>query len=60
MKNRRVVCNARDAGYVEYPGLPGKIKTGCMKTPSYGSKYCYSHEIRSYDPTASPSDAGKK
>lgn len=46
MKNRRHVCNARDAGYIEYQGLPGKIKTGCMLTPEYKSEYCRKHTIR--------------
>ena len=35
MKNRRHVCNAKDAGYIEYPGLPGRVKTGCMKSPQH-------------------------
>lgn len=30
MKNNRHVCAAEDAGYVEYPGLPGHVKTGGM------------------------------
>ena len=47
MKNRRHVCNARDAGYNEYPGLPGKVKTGCMMTPEYKSRYCNQHQLRS-------------
>ncbi len=34
IKNHRDVCKARDAGYTEYEGLPGSIKTGCMNTPS--------------------------
>jgi len=38
MKNQRDVCNAREVGYVEYPGLPGRIKTGCMNTPAYKSR----------------------
>lgn len=46
MKNRRHVCNARDAGYIEYDGLPGKVKTGCMLTPEYKSRYCSNHKIR--------------
>ena len=47
MKNRRRVCNARDAGYIEYPGLPGRVKTGCMMTPQYESHYCSQHQIHS-------------
>jgi hypothetical protein len=46
MKNRRHVCNARDAGYIEYPGLLGKVKTGCILTPEYKSRYCYKHRIK--------------
>lgn len=46
MKNRRHICNARDAGYIEYPGLPGKVKTGCMLTPEHKSKYCHKHAIK--------------
>jgi hypothetical protein len=48
MKNRRQVCNAEDAGYVEFPGLPGKIKTGCIATPEYKSKFCSLHTARAY------------
>ena len=40
MKNRRDVCMARDAGYTEYEGLPGSIKTGCMNSPEPNSIYC--------------------
>ena len=43
MKNHRAVCAARDAGFVEYSGLPGKVKTGCMNTPKQKSKYCSLH-----------------
>ena len=59
MKNRRPVCNARDAGYIEYPGLPGKIKTGCMKTPKFSSRYCDVHDIRACNFAASASGNGK-
>ena len=47
MKNRRHVCNARDAGYIEYPGLSGRVKTGCMMTPQYKSRYCSQHQLHS-------------
>ena len=43
MKNQRDVCLARDAGYLEYEELPGKIKTGCMHSPGYKSHYCTLH-----------------
>ena len=45
MKNRRDVCMARDAGYTEYEGLPGSIKTGCMNTPNPKSRYCNIHRV---------------
>ena len=47
MKNRRHVCNARDAGFIEYPGLPGRVKTGCMRSPQYKSRYCSEHQLHS-------------
>lgn len=59
MKNRRHVCNARDAGYIEYPGLPGKVKTGCMLTPEYKSKYCSEHKIRACNFSVDTSPADK-
>ena len=37
---------ARDAGYIEYVGLPGAIKTGCMNTPQKGSRHCSLHTVR--------------
>lgn len=46
MKNRRDVCAASEAGFVEYEGLPGKIKTGCQLSPTFCSKYCYEHAPR--------------
>lgn len=60
MKNRRHVCNAKDAGYIEYHGLPGKVKTGCMLTPEYKSRYCGNHRIRAcnFDGTISSSEEG--
>ena len=33
MKNHRDVCLAREAGFAEFSGLSGKIKTGCPNTP---------------------------
>ena len=35
-----------EAGFVEYEGLPGVIKTGCQLSPAYSSKYCYEHAPR--------------
>ena len=46
MKNRRNVCAATEAGYLEYDGLEGKIKTGCPMTPLQTSRYCYNHATR--------------
>ena len=43
MKNNREVCYAVDAGYAEFIGLPGKIKTGCPNTPAFKSRYCSIH-----------------
>ncbi len=46
MKNRRDICAATEAGFTEYEGLPGAIKTGCQLSPGYQSKYCYAHTPR--------------
>lgn len=46
MKNRRDICAADHAGFVEYTGLPGNIKTGCMDTPEQQSKFCPHHKLR--------------
>ena len=46
MKNRRDVCAASEAGFVEYEGLPGMIKTGCQLSPTNYSKYCFEHAPR--------------
>ena len=46
MKNRHDVCAATEAGFIEYEGLPGVIKTGCQLSPGYQSKYCYHHAPR--------------
>lgn len=44
MKNRRDVCYAKDAGFIEFNGLSGSIKTGCAATPAFKSRYCSVHE----------------
>lgn len=36
-----------DAGFVEYPSLPGKIKTGCVNSPAFKSRFCMQHCPRS-------------
>ena len=38
---------ASDAGFVEYPSLPGKIKTGCVNSPAFKSRFCMEHCSRS-------------
>jgi hypothetical protein len=49
MKNRRDICYAKDAGYIEFNGLSGSIKTGCVHTPEYKSRYCFQHKIQACD-----------
>ena len=44
MKNHRDVCLATEAGYVEYLGLPGRVKTGCANTPDFKSRFCSLHK----------------
>lgn len=44
MKNSRDVCAAVDAGFVEYTGLPGRVKTGCMSSPEQRSRFCSQHK----------------
>ena len=47
-KNRRDVCGATEAGYIEYPGLPRgcAIKSGCQLSPMRTSRYCVHHAPR--------------
>lgn len=42
-KNYRDVCNAREAGFIEFEGLEGVVKTGCMNTPLLKSRFCELH-----------------
>ena len=44
MKNRRDVCYAKDAGFIEFEGLAGSIKTGCPATPSFKNRFCDDHK----------------
>ena len=37
---------AKEAGYVTFQGLPGKVKTGCALTPELRSRYCALHKPR--------------
>lgn len=46
LKNHRAVCAATDAGYIEYCGLPGSIKSGCTNTPLQKSRFCEIHKPR--------------
>ena len=43
MKNHQDVCSATHAGYLEYSGLPGRVKAGCPNTPLTKSPYCRLH-----------------
>ena len=45
-KNHRDICMATEAGFVTFQGLPGQIKTGCLMTPDYKSRYCSLHKPR--------------
>ena len=44
---------ARETGYIEYDGLEGQIRTGCMNTPEQKSEYCSLHKPRACDPNIS-------
>ena len=46
MKIHRNVCGAKDAGFIKYDGLPGRVKTGCMNTPEQQSVFCTTHKPR--------------
>ena len=52
MKNRRDVCFAKDAGSIHYPGLPEQIKTGCVASPSFKSRFCHKHDVHSCSATS--------
>ena len=53
MKSRRDICYSKDAGSIQYPGLPGHIKTGCIASPSFKSRFCSSHDVHSCSPADS-------
>ena len=42
-KNHRFVCCATHAGYAEFEGLQGRIRTGCPNTPALTSSSCSVH-----------------
>ncbi len=44
MKNHRDVCLATHAGFAQYEGLPGMVRTGCPNTPDYMSRFCSLHK----------------
>ena len=46
MKNHRSVCAASEAGYLQYDGLPGRVKTGCTYTPEQRSQFYHLHKPR--------------
>ena len=61
MKNRRDICYAKSAGYIEFPGLSGSITTGCQASPAYKSRYCEQHKVvacdtKTFDPATSGDD----
>ena len=59
-KNNRPVCAAEDAGFVEYTGLPGRVKTGCMATPEQTSIFCPLHKPRHVRQQCSSSSVQKE
>lgn len=40
MKNQRAVCYAKGAGFIQFDGIPGQIRTGYPATPAYQSRFC--------------------
>ena len=56
MKNNREVCFAVDAGYVEFSGLPGRVRTGCPNSPGFKSRYCALHAPLAAIPHETPSE----
>ena len=62
MKNHRDVCAAQEAGYAEFNGLSGKVKTGCPNTPQLKSRYCPAHAPTAFnsDPAGIDDDSGIK
>ena len=57
LKNRRDVCSATEAGFIEYSSFPVAIKTGCQLSPCSTSKFCYYHAPRVSHTTESGTDA---
>ena len=45
-KNRRDICAATEAGFIENGSLPGMIMTECQHTPMQNSPFCCQHAPR--------------
>lgn len=59
MKNYRDVCHAKDAGYIQFEGLQGSIKTGCSASPDYKSRYCFNHKNHACNLLYCPEQTGE-
>lgn len=60
MKNHRAVCAATEAGYIEYAGLPGNVKSGCTNTPDQTNRFCTLHKPRVLMPKGCHSNDSNK
>ena len=40
---------ATEAGYAEFEGLPGRVRTGCPNTPKLKSRFCDLHTPLSFE-----------
>ena len=49
----------KDAGHISYLGLPGQIKTGCMASLAFKSRFCQQHTEQSCSTTATEQHEGK-
>ncbi len=56
MKYHRDVCLAKEAGYAEFSGLSGRIKTGCPNTPLLKSRFCSDHDNTAFHPVGEITD----
>ena len=45
----RDVCFAKDAGFIQFDGLPESIKKGCPAMPAFKSRYCTQHVNQACD-----------
>ncbi|CAH1255647.1 Hypp1583 [Branchiostoma lanceolatum] len=55
-KNHRQVCSVKDAS-VQFPLLPGSVKTGCINTPAKGSRFCEKCREFACDPKGKTEEA---